>query len=240
MLILGIDTSGAQGSVALLRATPSAAPSPRDELVTLETVSLAGGRCSELLVPSIAAILESQGAKRSSLELIAVASGPGSFTGLRVAVATAKGLAEAFATPVVAISVLEALALAAPCEGDITAVLDARRSELFFGDYFLDGSATEPAQMVRESITSLSAFLVSESARQRAVITCDEPLVSPMREAGISVHFIARPDAEAYARIAYRKFCAGERADVATLDANYLRRSDAELFSAPKLGIAPA
>lgn len=53
-------------------------------------------------------------------------------------------------------------------------------------------------------------------------------------ETGINTETLARPSAEAFARIAYGKFLAGFRADVATLDANYLRRSDAEIFSSPK------
>lgn len=234
MFILGIDTSGKHGSVALLRATA-------DDLLTLESVPLAGGQYSELLVPSIAGMLERQGAQQSSLGLIGVASGPGSFTGLRVAIATVKGLAEAFSTPVVAVSVLEAVALASPMEGRVVAALDAQRSEVFFGEYLTQRSEAEQAQMVRESLASFEGFTAAlATIHANKVITPDETVATRLRDVGIESHSLARPNAEAYARIAHRKFCTGMRADVATLDANYLRRSDAEIFSAPKLGIAPA
>lgn len=240
MLILGIDTSGRQGSVALLRAD-----SPTEvELHTLEVASLEGGQYSELLVPTIAGLLERHGFKRSQLDLIAVASGPGSFTGLRVAIATVKGLAEAFDTPVVAVSVLEAVALSGLVEDKVIAALDAQRSEVFFGEYLVRhevGEVAEPSQMIRESITSFAGFAaVLAECGAKEVFTPDESIATRLREIGIEAHMLARPNAESYSLIAYRKFRGGIRADVATLDANYLRRSDAEIFSAPKVGISPA
>jgi tRNA threonylcarbamoyladenosine biosynthesis protein TsaB len=240
VLILGIDTSGRQGSVALLRADTHTEPRAEgDPLHTLELVSLEGGQYSELLVPTIAGLLERHGQERSEIDLIAVASGPGSFTGLRIAIATVKGLAEAFSTPVVAVSVLEAVALAALAEGKVLAALDAQRSEVFSGEYLVNRQNADPAQMIRESIASFGGFaavLAAENVQE--VFTPDETIATRLTEIGIESHRLARPNAEAYARIAYRKFCSGVRADVATLDANYLRRSDAEIFSAPKLGIA--
>ena len=234
MLILGIDTSGKHGSVALLRATA-------DELLTLEFVPLAGGQYSELLVPSIAGMLERQGAERSSLGLIGVASGPGSFTGLRVAIATVKGLAEAFSTPVVAVSVLEAVAIAGPMEGRVVAALDAQRSEVFFGEYLVQGSEANPAKATHESLANFDGFTAAlATIHAEKVLTPDETIITRLHDVGIESHSLPRPNAEAYARIAHRKFCAGIHADVATLDANYLRRSDAEIFCAPKIGITPA
>ncbi len=242
MLILGIDTSGRQGSVALLRAHPPAkSQAEGDPLRTLEVVSLEGGQYSELLVPTIAGLRERHGLRRSEFDLIAVASGPGSFTGLRIAIATVKGLAEAFSTPVVAVSVLEALALASLAEGKVMAALDAQRSEVFSGEYLVNRQDADPAQMIRESIASFGGFAAALAAENvQEVFTPDESIASRLREIGIQSRMLARPNAEAYARIAYRKFCSGVRADVAKLDANYLRRSDAEIFSAPKLGVGPA
>src|SRR5476651_1902661 len=104
MLILGIDTSGRQGSVALLQQQGEA-------LLTLSLTELSGGQYSERLVPTIAELLQHHNFERRAIGLIGVASGPGSFTGLRIAIATVKGIAEAFSTPVVAVSMLEAVAL---------------------------------------------------------------------------------------------------------------------------------
>lgn len=247
MLILGIDTSGRQGSVALLQA-PSQGGPPR----TVELAPLSGGQYSELLVPSIAALLQRHGLEKRSISLLAVASGPGSFTGLRVAIATVKGLAEAFAIPVVSVSVLEAILLASPVQGRAVAAIDAQRGEVFFAEPI----DSNPAAKLREEIAGFAAFASALAAGSPppTVFTPDEPLAVRLREAAsrgstvgdpaavdraFNVVLVARPNAEDIARIAHRKFLDGVRADIATLDANYVRRSDAELFSAPKLGIVP-
>lgn len=237
MLILGIDTSGRQGSVALLQAPEEAQGGP---LRTVELAPLNGGQYSELLVPGIAGLLERHGLEKRSVALLAVASGPGSFTGLRVAIATAKGLAEAFGIPVVPVSVLEAILLASAgvlCsrgdQGRAVAAIDAQRGEVFWGE-FAGGH-------LREEICGregLAAALAAGSP-PAIVLTPDEALAARLRDAALEVELVARPSAEDIARIGYGKFLDGVRADVASLDANYVRRSDAELFSAPKLGITP-
>lgn len=227
MLILGMDTSGRQATLALIREDGG-------ELKTLELATLADGRASEVLVPGIASLLERHGVSKSSLSLLAVASGPGSFTGLRVAVASAKGLAEALAIPVVAVSILEALALATTIEGQVIAVLDAQRDEVFFGDYTLQSGSS---QRIREGIIPCDQFIArfaGESAQNKTVITSEDSLAERLRNAGIQAVLAERPTAEQIAQIAYRKFVAGERSDVAALDANYLRRSDAEIVFSRK------
>lgn len=231
MLILGIDTSGRQGSVALLRAEGG-------QLLTLEIEALAVGQYSETLLATIAGLLARHNLPRTSLDLLAVASGPGSFTGLRVAIATVKGLAEPFDTPVVAVSVLEAIALAAQIEGRVIAAMDAQRSEVFFGEYIVESATPEASHMQREAMASFGDFTATFAAADPppALFTPDEGLAERLRAAALDTHLLTRPNAEAFARIAHRKFLAGVRADVATLDANYLRRSDAEIFSHSKPG----
>ncbi len=248
MLILGIDTSGRQGSVALLRAQG-------EELVPLGLSTISGGQYSELLLSTIAGLLARHDLQRSFIGLIGVASGPGSFTGLRIAIATVKGLAEAFATPVVAVSVLEAIADASGAEGKVIAAIDAQRSEIFWGEYKLESAPVGPTvalrsalraapSLVREALASFGDFtrlasrLASDAAAPK-VFTPDEALAARLRQVNVDAVVLASLSAEDFARIAYRKFLAGIRADVATLDANYLRRSDAELFATPKPGLAP-
>jgi len=229
VLVLGIDTSGRQGSVALLRAQG-------EEVVALELAALSGGQYSERLVPTIAELLVRHGFERSSIGMIAVASGPGSFTGLRIAIATVKGLAEALAKPVVAVSVLEAVAIASGMDGRVIAALDAQRSEVFFGDYTVGDDVSSKSN--REGISSFGDFASFLAASDPApkVFTPDDGLAARLREAGFDVELLARPTAETFGRIGHGKFLAGIEADVATLDANYLRRSDAEIFVAPKPG----
>jgi tRNA threonylcarbamoyladenosine biosynthesis protein TsaB len=235
VLILGIDTSGQQGSVALVRAQG-------EELLTLGLSPLSGRQYSERLVLTIAELLASQALERSAIGLIAVASGPGSFTGLRIAIATVKGLAEALGTPIVDVSLLEAIALASGAEGRVMAALDAQRSEVFFGEYVVASGNPASARKSREAVAGFSDFtsLVAGKDRAPKVFTPDEALCARLRDAGIDSQLLARPSAETFARIAFAKFVAGIRADVATLDANYLRRSDAEIFAPPKAGSAPS
>ena len=103
MFILGIDTSGRDGSVALARESEG-------RFEVLGAVPLAGGTYSAQLIPAISALLASASLAKSAIDLLAVASGPGSFTGLRVGLSTVKGLAEALKKPIVAVSVLAATA----------------------------------------------------------------------------------------------------------------------------------
>ena len=105
MLLLAVDTSGKNGSIALARVTPG-----QSEIEVLEVVPLAGGAFSAQLVPQIAALLEKHGHSKSDLGGFAVVSGPGSFTGLRVGLAAIKALAEVLQKPIVAVSLLEAVA----------------------------------------------------------------------------------------------------------------------------------
>lgn len=242
MLVLGIDTSAHPGSVALLREEGGA-------LGTLEVAALGAGQPSETLLPAIAALLARHGLDKHSLSLVAVASGPGSFTGLRVSLATAKGLAEALSIPIIAVSVLEAIAPSAPpgpatapsvAARRVLAALDARRGELFFGEYLVPAGGGLP-QKLREGVALYDDFFAQCQAAPSAmaVVTPDRSLAERLREGGVAAELLARPTAEAVARIGYRKFLAGERADVATLDANYLRRSEAELVAASRLGIPP-
>lgn len=235
MLIVGIDTSGRQGSVALLQADGK-------EIIALEVAIISGGQYSERLVPTIAELLVRHGFERSSIGLIAVASGPGSFTGVRIAIATAKGLAEAHAAAVVDVSVLEATALSAGIEGKIIAAIDAQRAEIFVGEYKVEaaGAELEATRVAREGVANFAEFtsLFDPGKASGKIITSivafDEGLTARLHEAGCDAVPVKRPSAEDFARIAYRKFLKGIRADVATLDANYVRRSDAEIFVAPK------
>lgn len=235
MLVLAIDTSSAEGSVALLEAAADGTASDAAPRLLGERL-LSGARYAESLLPVIADLLAASQRGKQELSLLVVASGPGSFTGLRVAIATAKGLAEVLQTPVVAVSVLEAVS-AAVGEGRAIAALDAHRNEIFYGEYTL--RANQPGERHHESIAAIAAFAEALAAQpaHAPVITPDENVAAALSGQGIAAQQVARPLARDYARIGLVHFAHGRAANAATLDANYLRRSDAEVFVAPKLGI---
>src|SRR3989454_12100239 len=105
MLLLAADTSGKHGSIALARCEPDGACD------ALEVVALAGGTFSAQLVPRIAALLAQHNFDKQPIDAFAGASGPGSFTGLRVGLPAIEALAEVLAQPIAAVWLLEAGAL---------------------------------------------------------------------------------------------------------------------------------
>src|SRR5713101_8246279 len=125
MLLLAVDTSGKNGSLALARVTAGG-----NALEIVEEVALAGGTFSAQLVSQTAAMLEKHGYGKGDLAGFAVVSGPGSFTGLRVGLAAIKAMAEILRKPIAAVSLLEAVARAVEREGRMLAALDAGRGEL--------------------------------------------------------------------------------------------------------------
>lgn len=230
MLICAIDTSGREGSLAL-------AEGDERTFEVFHLTPIAGGTYSAQLIPTLSAALVKTGKRKSDLGLLVVASGPGSFTGLRVGLSTVKALAEVLHTPVVAISVLEAIAFAAKKQGNVLATLDAQRNEVYIGEY--EVANTGSIKTLHEALVTAPDFLTWLSARNPVPVTytSDATIDTRVRESGSPVEHISRPAADLYARLGLQKFQAGEVASIESLDANYIRRSDAEIFSAPKLGI---
>jgi tRNA threonylcarbamoyladenosine biosynthesis protein TsaB len=190
----------------------------------LEVVDLVGGTFSAQLIPQVAALLTKHGLGKNDIEGFAVTSGPGSFTGLRVGLAAIKALAEVLAKPIAAVSMLEAVA-AAQNGGRAMSALDAGRSEVYVGEY-LDGI------VVNESLLTVAEFL--EAAKGWPVITPDASLASAAQSAGLQVQQIERPRSDTIARLGWLKINAGNTVSAEALEANYIRRSDAEIFSHPK------
>jgi tRNA threonylcarbamoyladenosine biosynthesis protein TsaB len=220
MLILGIDTSGRNGSVALARAGES--------FDLLELAPLASGTYSAQLIPVLAAMLEKQGLKKTDLEAFAVASGPGSFTGLRVGLSSAKGLAEILGRPIASVSVLEALAAASHEDGLVITALDAARKEIYVGEYEVTGGT---ARCIRESLTTQLEFAqLLENNASAQIITPDADIAESARF-HMRVMQVDRPQADEYARIGWLKIQSGQTVAPDVLEANYIRRSDAEIFA---------
>jgi len=222
MLLLITDTSGRNGSVALVRADESRPP----KVEVIEVASLTGGMFSAQLVPQIAALLTNRGFRKSDIDAFVVVSGPGSFTGLRVGLAAIKGLAEILKKPIAPVSLLELVAVASRAEGKIAAALDAGRGEVYVGEYEVSG---ESAMFERERLLTKDEFL--SAAQHATVATPDEKLAAVASGAGLSVFLVEFPGPEAIARLGWRKLQAGETVTPEQLEANYIRRTDAEILA---------
>lgn len=218
MLILAVDTSGKDGSLALVRFEGG-------EQHTLEIVPIEGGTFSAQLVPQIAGLLRKHHLSKNEIEAFAVASGPGSFTGLRVGLAATKALAETLHKTIAAVSLLEALAYNAGRDGRIISSLDAGRGEVYAGTYEIKNG--DIASRINETLEPVVKF-ASMTAGQLAV-TPDARLAEIFRQANVNVSLVPRPRADTIARLGFEKIQRGETVSPETLDATYIRRSDAEI-----------
>jgi tRNA threonylcarbamoyladenosine biosynthesis protein TsaB len=130
--ILGIDTAAGSCGVAILE----------ERSLLAESVLAGGAAHSGRLMELIRSSLEAARLTISDIDGFAVTRGPGAFTGLRIGISAAKGLAAAYGKPVVGISSLEALARQAACPGVmICPILDARRGEVYFSRYRVEEGA---------------------------------------------------------------------------------------------------
>jgi len=221
MLILGIDTSGKSGGVTLADADEHA-------FRALGSAAIAGGTFSAHLVPTLASLLREHGVKLRDVGGFAVASGPGSFTGLRVGLSAVKGLAEVLEKPIVTVSVLEALATMSPAEGRVLAALDAGRTEVFLGLYEVNGGV---ASRVTEQLVSRMELIEQAKSPEIAMVVSSDSSISELTSGmQAKTQLVERPGSSVMASIGAQKLLAGDSISIEGLDANYLRRSDAEIF----------
>ena len=192
---------------------------------------------SEGLLPLIHSVMQQAGCEVEGLEAVACGRGPGSFTGLRIGMATAKGICLAAHKPLVCLSSLLPLgAAAAEAEGDdalVAAVLDARRSEVFCG-LFRGGRAVEPELLFAPE--ALVEYLRDQAGDEELVLAGDgallhegllmEGLGQQARLAPESCHQI---QAGYLARAACERLDAGDVDDLLAAVPLYIRSSDARL-----------
>jgi tRNA threonylcarbamoyladenosine biosynthesis protein TsaB len=202
MLTLAVDTTAEFGSIALIDA----------EGIREEVLLHAPAGFSGPLFEQIAALLRRQDVELADIDLFAGASGPGSFTGVRIGLAAVKGLGEVLGKPVIAVSNLEALAEFG--EGDLRAtVIDARRGEVFAAVFDRHGAAVIPeCVFISSNFDPFRAALVGTRFEQYPVIAAPRALAGTI------------------GRIAMRRLAGGATGDPAAIEGNYVRRSDAELL----------
>ena len=225
-VLLAVDTSGKNGGIAIARMP--AAPDSSQGLQVIEVVPLAGGTFSAQLVPQIADLLERHSLQKRDLEAFAVVSGPGSFTGLRVGLAVIKALAEVLDKPIAAVSLLEAIAISINRKGRVMAALEAGRGDVYTGEYEVEADA----KLLAERLLSRQAFV--DTARTNFIVTPDSTLFELARRSSTDSEQIAYPSAGLIAQLGWQKIQAGQTVTSIALEANYLHRTDAELFPKPK------
>lgn len=221
--ILGIETSGSHGSVAALIGETV-------EAQLLDQIVLSGGeRTAQALAPAMQRLIANVGWSTKSVELVAVAVGPGSFTGLRIGVTTAKAFAYAVGADVIGVNTLEALAVqAAPSTSRLWTILDAQRQELFAATFLVDAKSNIRFEC-EAHIISQDRWLGGLQLGDGVIGPALKRMV-PRLPAGVVALPEAswQPMAAAVGLVAWKHYLAGQRDDVWKLAPNYYRPSAAE------------
>jgi tRNA threonylcarbamoyladenosine biosynthesis protein TsaB len=229
MLILALDTCDPGGSVALLR----------DESVLHVEVHTTLEDYSSWLLPAINRVLTPARLTLRDIDLYAVAAGPGSFTGVRVGLTAVKAWSEVYNRPIAAVSRLEAVAADSTGSAPfVAALIDARRNQIFAALYLRQVSSLQ--RIDDEMVIAPDSFL-EWSANQVGSETIDWVSTDPVcltqtarwtsrRALNETVQEVSAPLSPRIGQIGYRLAQQGRVTDALSIDANYVRRSDAELF----------
>ena len=224
MKILALESSAVSASVALTE----------DDKLIAQSFQNCGLTHSRPLLPMAEALLANCGVSLSEVDAFAVAHGPGSFTGVRIGVAAAKGFAWGREVPCYGVSTLEAMALSLGAyQGYVCPVMDARRSQVYNALFYVNHSSLEritddraiALEQLKQELAPLTqpVFLVGDgSVLTYKTLSGDIPnLIMPP---GHRMH----QRAVGVALLAAQKQAAGETGDGAALTPNYLRLSQAE------------
>lgn len=214
MLLLALDTSGSQGGITLARGSG-------DQVGIVESASIQGGTFSAELIPQISDLLRRRELTSRDLQGLVAVTGPGSFTGLRVGLTAVKGLAEVLNIPIAAVTSLELLLTASGAQKGVMAVLDAGRGEVY--------AAVQ--NMAREEMLVTVKEAVEMARTDNLQVIVAEPGLTGKFD---GVQLVRYRSTEIAAKIGYSKLLAGETVDVLALDANYIRRSEAEYMQKMK------
>lgn len=236
MLILAVDTSDARGSIALLR----------EQTLLASEVHTVAEDYSSWLLPAIARLLASAGLDLRYIELYAASAGPGSFTGVRVGLTTVKAWSEVYQRPIAAVSRLEAVAAASTGSAPyVAAFIDARRNQIFAALYRREG--TTLTRIADEMVIAPGEFVdwcASNAGAERIDwVSLDPGCLQqipqwPSRLAlSETIQETSAPLAPRIGQIGYRLARENRCTPSLALDANYVRRSDAELYAKGRHGI---
>ncbi len=243
----GASAPGATGSSGVRRLLAIEAATEGLSVAVLEGERVVAERAlsearqhAALLLSTVDETLRAAGLALRDLEAMAISAGPGSFTSLRISLATLKGLAFGRDLPVVGVSTLEAMAFgvleaadARAADAEVLSLLDARRGEWYAGAW---RAAADPGGLPWPTLAEglyAPARLVQDLPRTVVVVAPESGWRSAFERAGLRfVEAIegpeARPIAAAVGRLAARRLERGEGQTAAALSARYLRRAEAE------------
>jgi tRNA threonylcarbamoyladenosine biosynthesis protein TsaB len=230
MIVLALDTCDARGSVSV----------SRDDSVLATVVHATDENYSLWLLPAVQECLESAGVGMAEVDLYAVSVGPGSFTGVRMGLATVKAWMEAFGKPAAGVSRLEVLAASGSGDGTYAAAcIDGHRGQVFGALYRREGDAAI-VSVADEMVTAPETFIafVSDKTGDAKVdwvstdprMIVERPEWAEMLTRGAQVQAAPCILAPLIGKYGWQKAMRGEVVDALGLDAQYVRRPDAEVF----------
>jgi len=229
VFILALDTCDARGGVALLH----------NESVLQAEAHTTPEDYSSWLLPAIARVLTPATVTLRDVDVYAVAAGPGSFTGVRVGLTTVKAWSEVYGRPIAAVSRLEAVAAESTGSAPyVAAFVDARRNQIFAALYRRQATMLE--RIDEEMVIAPDKFLEWCAAKAESdgidwVSTDPDCLAQTPKWASRlasnqEIQEVSAPLATRIGQIGYHLARENRLTDALSLDANYVRRSDAELF----------
>lgn len=232
MLILGVDTATLVASVALTTAETMIAE------ITIQTTK----NHSVRLMPQIAELLLAANVSQQQIDAIAVSNGPGSFTGLRIGLSTAKALAYAWEVPIIGVSTLAALAYQVAVPGVIVSpLLDAQKNNVYQGLYYWKNGRLQ--ELMEPRVVSGEQALAEMDRLDHPVIIMGEvpdyyrkKITAMKKDIVLAKPFAVMPRAATVAALGLEQLQQGVEHDVFSLEPIYIRRSEAEVLWEKRYG----
>ena len=229
MKCLAFDTAAGACSAAILAD---------DTIVAARSDTMTRGH-TEALIPMLQEVVAEAGLTFEKLDLVGVTVGPGAFTGIRIGLATARGLALAADVPVAGVTTLEALAATAkeefPAAGRVVAAIDTKRRDYYVQEFANENAAGSTPVVL--DIVGLGDLLIAGNRDDKAVLISDAPddfLADPLGQSGVRRAAATTVDAGTLARLVVSRWHAGSALPP---DPVYLRPPEAKL--PPRRGLRP-
>jgi tRNA threonylcarbamoyladenosine biosynthesis protein TsaB len=228
-LILSLETAAGCGSVALTRGGVQNGRLIAEAAVHAETSH------SRQLLSSVEWVMQAAGVSWNDLNAVAVSIGPGSFTGLRIGLAAAKGIVFAAGKPLIAVPTLDAVALSCPLlDCPLWCVMDARKQEVYAACYGADRQQTSVAEAIRPEL--LAAKIRPPAVIAGPGLTAYHQLFAHLDGIQLIPPALSSLSAAKIGLLAAERLVRGEQADPALIVPLYVRPSEAEVNLKKKSG----